>query len=509
MGHFGVSKTLEFLKEHFYWPHMKIDVQKLCERCIVCKKAKSKVMPHGLYTHLPVPEFPWIDISMDFVLGLPRTKNGKDSIFVVVDRFSKMTHFIPCKKVDDACHVADLFFKEVVRLHGLPRSIVSDRDSKAVLKKNFKMWEEWLPHVEFAYNRIVHSTTQHSPFEIVYGFNPLIPLDLLPLPNTSILKHKDGKAKAEFVRKLHEQCFKCGVEGHRAVDCSKDSVTCFKCGKGGHTANQCGVGSSVTCYNCGEKGHISTKCDKPKKEQAKGKVFALSGAEATTDDRLIQGTCFINGTPLTAIIDTGATHSFISLDCAKRLNLILSDMRRSMVIDTPAMGSVSTTYVCLNCPLSIFSRDFGIDLVCLPLEQLDVILGMNWLEFNRVYINCFEKTVIFPEVGAKEDWFVSAKQVDESVQGGAELFMLLATLDTREKRTIEELPIVCEFAEVFPEDISDLPPKREVEFSIDLVPGTSPVSMAPYRISASELKELKCQLEDLLEKRFIRPSVSP
>ncbi|XP_050890569.1 uncharacterized protein LOC127095973 [Lathyrus oleraceus] len=305
-----------------------------------------------------------------------------------------------------------------------------------------------------------------------------------------------------------ETCFKCGVEGHRAVDCSKDSVTCFKCGKSGHRANQCGVGSSVTCYNCGEKGHISTKCDNPKKEQAKGKVFALSGAEATTDDRLIQGTCFINGTPLTAIIDTGATHSFISLDCAKRLNLILSDMRRSMVIDTPAMGSVSTSYVCLNCPLSIFGRDFGIDLVCLPLEQLDVILGMNWLEFNRVYINCFEKTIIFPEVGAKEDWFVSAKQVDESVQGGAELFMLLTTLDIREKRTIEELPIVCEFAEVFPEDISDLPSEREVEFSIDLIPGTSPVSMTPYRMSASELKELKNQLEDLLEKKFIRPSVS-
>ena len=136
-----------------------------------------------------------------------------------------MAHFIACKKVDDACHVADLFFKKVVRLHGLPRSIVSDWDSKflshfwqtlwgkirtkllfstkchpqidrqtevvnktlstllrAVIKKNLRTWEECLPHVEFAYSRIVHGITQMSLFEIVYDFNPLTPLDLFPLP---------------------------------------------------------------------------------------------------------------------------------------------------------------------------------------------------------------------------------------------------------------------------------------------------------------------------------------
>jgi hypothetical protein len=130
MSHFGVRKTLDVLHEHFFWPKMKRDVERVCSRCVTCRQAKSRVLPHGLYTPLPVPSAPWVDISMDFVLGLPRSRKGRDSIFVVVDRFSKMAHFISYHKTDDATHIADLFFREIVRLHGVPRSIVSDRDVK-------------------------------------------------------------------------------------------------------------------------------------------------------------------------------------------------------------------------------------------------------------------------------------------------------------------------------------------------------------------------------------------
>ncbi|XP_060196232.1 uncharacterized protein LOC132625623, partial [Lycium barbarum] len=152
MGHFGVPKTLDILAEHFFWPGMRKDVEKVCSQCLECKQAKSKVLPHGLYTPLPVPTSPWLDISMDFVLGLPRTKHGKDSIFVVVDRFSKMARFIPCLKTNDA--------------------------------------DMWL--------------ICKSPFEVVYGFNPLTPLDLLPLPTDNIV-NLDGRKKAEMMKKIHEQ----------------------------------------------------------------------------------------------------------------------------------------------------------------------------------------------------------------------------------------------------------------------------------------------------------------
>jgi len=191
--------------------------------CAKCHMAKSH-FHQGLYTRLLVPSRPWDDISVDFILSLPRTPRGKDAIMVVVDWFSKMAHFIACHKCSDTTYIADLFFQEIMRLCGVPRTIILDRDTKFLsyfcrclqrlmgtkllfstishpqidgkmkvtnqtltillrdmVSKSLSDWDVKLPHAEFAYIRSPSYATSHSSFEVCYGLNPLNPLDLIPI----------------------------------------------------------------------------------------------------------------------------------------------------------------------------------------------------------------------------------------------------------------------------------------------------------------------------------------
>ena len=244
-GHFGIEKTCSMLKEHYYWPSMAKDVEHLVRRCSVCQLAKSHLRPQGLYSPLPVPHGPWEDVSLDFITGLPKTQRQKDSIMVVVDRFSKMAHFVACHTTNDASHVSNLYFKEIVRLHGIPRSMVSDRDTKflshfwltlwrklgthlkfsttchpqtdgqtevtnrtlgtllrVLVKNNIKAWDELLCHAEFAFNRTPSKTTSLSPFQVVYGHNPCTPLDLVSIPNPTKFSWEADK-RAKEIQELH------------------------------------------------------------------------------------------------------------------------------------------------------------------------------------------------------------------------------------------------------------------------------------------------------------------
>eukprot|EP00253_Pinus_taeda_P003712 PITA_03712 len=220
--------------------------------CKVCQLAKGHSQNTGLYMPLPVPSRPWDSVSIDFVLGLPRMQWGYDSVMVVVDRFSKMAHFIRCRKTSDATYVAHLFFTEVVRLHGLPNSIVFDRDVKftghfwrtlwkklgtqlnfssayhrqtdgktkvvnmslgnllqSLTGENSWLWDRALTRVEFAYKDSPNRSTRHSLFQILYGMHPWGIHDLRDLGKLE-RRSADGEDFAEAMSELHEQFKKIG-----------------------------------------------------------------------------------------------------------------------------------------------------------------------------------------------------------------------------------------------------------------------------------------------------------
>ncbi|XP_050920122.1 uncharacterized protein LOC127137738 [Lathyrus oleraceus] len=163
-------------------------------------------------------------------------------------------------------------------------------------------------------------------------------------------------------------------------------------------------------------------------------------------------------------------------------------MGGSMVIDTSANGLVTNLLVCLNYPLTIFERDFGIDLVCFPLRRLEVILGMNWLEFNHVFINCSDKSVEFLE--SKESMelsFMSTRHVEISLSGSAQWFMVFVSLGGGSERMITYLLVVCDFLRC--SQMTSVPLEHEVEFVMDSVPGTSLILMPPYKMSTLVLTE--------------------
>ncbi|XP_050878712.1 uncharacterized protein LOC127082514 [Lathyrus oleraceus] len=217
----------------------------------------------------------------------------------------------------------------------------------------------------------------------------------------------------------------CSGARHHANECKSDENKCFKCGKSGHLIADFKT-NAPTYYNYGEPGHINTTCQKPKKAQVEGNVFALTGSHPNSSDRL--------------------------------------------VINTPANESVTTSLVCLNCPLFIYDKDFGIDLTCLPLKDMDVIMGMNELELNHIYINCYNKTLEFLAPKDKqENDFISAKELKELLKDEAKAFATFASLSMESQTTIEGLPVVYEFPEVFLDDMSEFLPKREVEFTIGTI----------------------------------------
>jgi hypothetical protein len=208
------------------------------------------------------------------------------------------------------------------------------------------------------------------------------------------------------------------------------------------------------------------------------------------------GTFSINHYPVTVLFDTGATHSFISTKLGTKIGLDIYPVNGIYLITTPG-GSISSNHVCRGVPIQIGNTLIKSDLLLLDLKGMDVLLGMNWMTQYHVSIDIPSRTV---EIGSPENepslLYLPQPQYFNSCT--------YATSGVK----LKEIPVVCEYPDVFPDDLPGMPPDRDIEFIIELQPGTAPISKKSYCMPPNELAELKIQLQDLLDKGFIHPSAS-
>ena len=238
-GHRGVTKTVQLVSQAYWWPKMRADILQHVKTCATCQLTKSKaVRPGGLLQPLPIPSDRWEAIAMDFITDLPCTKAGKDSVLVFVDRLTRMVLFAPCTKDIDALGTAKLLRDFVFCNHGLPRSIVSDRDSRFTSKvwtelmrllgtrldmstafhpqtdglterynrvleeylrsyvsATYDDWDEWLSLAQFAVNNSKQESLRATPFFLNFGRHPRTP--------ASLTSASDVPGAEEFAASLH------------------------------------------------------------------------------------------------------------------------------------------------------------------------------------------------------------------------------------------------------------------------------------------------------------------
>ncbi|GJR96560.1 putative reverse transcriptase domain-containing protein [Tanacetum coccineum] len=252
----------------------------------------------------------------------------------------------------------------------------------------------------------------------------------------------------------------------------------------------------------GKDGNEGSRNNRSNGNQVRGRAYSVNvnAMEAVKDPNVVTGTFSLNDHFVTVLFDSGADFSFISIEFAPLLNVKPSIMNPGYVIEVADGKKVEVDRVIRDCKLELGSSLFSINLIPLGHGSFDVIVGMDWLSQHKAVIVCHEKVVEIPV----EDGRILR------VHGERAVGITKALKSAKEDEPkLNDISVVREFEDVFPEDLSGLPPQRQVEFRIDLVPGATPIAKSPYRLAPSEMQELSGQLQELQDKGFIRPSHSP
>jgi hypothetical protein len=227
-----------------------------------------------------------------------------------------------------------------------------------------------------------------------------------------------------------------------------------------------------------------------------GRIYYTQVATTPDDEPVMMGTFLVANHPTIILFDYGASHTFISKKFVEQHCISYHESKEGFKIQSPG-GQIFIREVAFQVPVTLAGRDFPTNMIVLKGQDIDVILGMNWLARHKATLNTDQRTI---RLSHNQEEILLSIPIPTKTTGRVYEAII---------PEIKDIPVVCEFPDVFPEDLPGLPPERDVEFVIELKPDTAPISRRSYRMPPNELAELKIQLQDLLEKGFIRPSSSP
>ena len=223
---------------------------------------------------------------------------------------------------------------------------------------------------------------------------------------------------------------------------------------------------------------------------------------------LVEGMVLCYSTWAHVLFDSGASCSFMSTSFASILDLEIAPLSCPLFVETPMGGVMEVKCGCSGCVLNVGGYEVVIDLVLLHMIVFDVIVGMDWIAPHHAVLDCFSKKVTFQiGCGSRAGFYANRGggptrpliEMENKWLGknGGQHFLFTMPREIKRKVTMDCIPQMCNFADVFPDEFPGLPPHREMDFSIDLYPGTDLISVAPFRMAPVELKELNLQLQEL------------